>query len=142
MSILNAASLKTAIYPEIIDEICRTDETIVLSAIAAASGEAKLHLSRYQTDQLLGTQPETPDIDDPLLLQIVKQIAAWRIVQLAAVTVDYDKYRTAYQDALATLQQINTGTLVPDGWPYAAPSAPPDGDSIYWASNYKRDNGY
>jgi hypothetical protein len=141
MSVLTAASLKTVLYPEIMEEICRNDETIITGAIEAAVNETKLYLSRYLLAPLLGNNASAPDIPDPFLLQLVKNITAWRIVQLAAVTVDYDKYRMAYTDALTTLKDINRGKLVPDGWAYATTPDTPDGDGIFWKSSLKRDNG-
>lgn len=145
MPIITPAQLGTHIYPEIIDEITRTDSTIAASAIAAAISEAGMYLSRYNVPALLGTPADEPTIVDEYLRNLVKDLACWHLIRLSHTGIDATVYRTAYTDALATLKNISTGAIVPTGWPYAGAEQPgslPDGNTISWTSNPRRENHY
>jgi uncharacterized protein DUF1320 len=144
MPLITQADLATNIYAEIITEITRSDSTIADRAIATAIQEAKMYLSRYDLVQLFGTDILTPTIQDEYLKSLVKDLACWHLLRLSNVGIDYSVFRTAYQDAIASLKTIMAGQVQPQGWPYldtSSESAPP-GDAINWNSNPKRNNYY
>ncbi len=143
MSLITPADLATHIYPEIINEITRNNDTIAEEAIAAATQETKLYLSRYDLVQLFGTETEEPLINDTLLKSLVKDIAVWHLLKLSNTNIDQATHRQVYEDAIKTLKNIMSGTAVPEGWPFAEHSTnESDGDTISWTSNAKRKNYY
>ena len=144
MPIITSADLATNIYPDIITEITRTDATITDRAINAAIQEAKMYLSRFDLVQLFGTDSRSPTIQDEFLNSLVKDLACWHLLRLSNAGIDFTAYRTAYQDAVATLKNIMAGQCQPQGWPYLNTTAEttPPGDSIKWQSNPKRHNYY
>ena len=144
MPIITSTDLATNIYAEIITEITRTDTTITDRAVNAAILEAKMYLSRFDLLQLFGTDTASPPVQDEYLKTLVKDLACWHLIRLSNTNIDYATYRTAYQDAIAALKNIQSGQAQPQGWPYLdthAETAPP-GDSINWHSNPKRQNFY
>jgi len=144
MPIITSADLSTNIYSEIITEITRTDSTITDRAVNAAILEAKMYLSRFDLVQLFGTDTAAPSVADEYLKTLVKDLACWHLIRLSNTNVDYATYRTAYQDAITALKNIQSGGAQPQGWPYQdthAETAPP-GDAISWHSNPKRHNYY
>lgn len=143
MPIITAADLGTNLYPEIIDEITRTDTAITDAAIAAATQEAKMYLGRYDLIQLFGTATEDPTVSDEYLKSLVKDLACWHLMRLSDTGADYQSFRTAYTDAIAALKSIMNGQAQPAGWPYAETAeTPPDGNAITWSSNERRNNYY
>jgi hypothetical protein len=144
MPIINSADLATNIYPEIIAEITRADGTITTRAIAAAIQEAKMYLGRYDLIALFGTETVAPIIQDEYLKSLVKDLACWHLLRLSNSGIDYTAFRTAYTDAIGALKNIMAGQAQPDGWPYLDTSAEtaPDGNTISWNSNPKRNNYY
>lgn len=145
MPIITQADLATNIYAEVIDEITRSDNTITERAIAAAIQEAKMYLARFDLLQLFGTDDETPSVRDEYLSSLVKDLACWHLLRLSNVSIDYSVFRTAYQDAITVLKSIMAGQVQPQGWPYVQNTGTepvPDGDSIDWTSNPKRNNHY
>jgi hypothetical protein len=143
MPIITLTDLQTNLYTEVLDRIIRGNDAIATAAIATAEQEVRMYLTRYDTDQLLGTLDAPPPAADPLLARLVKDIACWHIVRLANGGADISVFRMAYTDALNTLAQIRDGKLSPQGWPYATVGAtPPAGNSVAWSSNHKRENHY
>lgn len=144
MPIITSSDLSSNIYPEIIIEITRGDTTITESVITSAIQEAKMYLSKYDIVQLFGTGSKEPTIVDEFLKSIVKDIACWRLIKLSNPSIDYSVFRTAYEDALKVLNNIMTGQMQPEGWIYAEtnPDSIPQGNSISWSSNEKRNNYY
>ena len=145
MPIITSTDLATNIYPEIINEITRTNSTITDRAIATAIQETKMYLSRYDLVQLFGTDTTSPAITDEYLKSLVKDVACWHLLRLANTNLDYAAFRTAYQDAINSLKNIMNGQAQPQGWPYidTTTSPPiPDGNTISWNSNPKRNNYY
>jgi len=144
MPIISPADLATNIYPEIITEITRSDDTIVDSAINVAVQETKMYLGKYDLVQLFGTDRLPPAIQDEYLSSIVKDIACWHLLRLSNSGIDYTAFRTAYLDAIAALKSIMAGQAQPAGWPYldTTTETTSPGDSISWDSNPKRNNYY
>ena len=144
MPVITSADLATNIYSEIITEITRADATIADRAIATAIQEAKMYLGRFDLVQLFGTDTLTPTVTDEHLKSLVKDLACWHLLRLSNVGIDYSNYRTAYQDAIATLKSIMNGQAQPQGWPSfdITGETAPQGDAIIWNSNPKRNNYY
>ena len=144
MPIITPSDLATNIYPEIITEITRTDNTITTRAIDTAIQEAKMYLARFDLVQLFGAGITPPAVRDEYLKSLVKDLACWHLLRLSHVGIDYAAYRTAYEDAIGSLKNIMTGQAQPQGWPYADTTGEetPEGDSISWSSNPKRNNYY
>jgi hypothetical protein len=143
MPIITPHDLGTHIYAEIIDEITRSDASITTLAIDTAIAEAKLYLGRYDLAQLFGTDKDDSSVSDELLKCLVKDIACWHLLRLANPGTDQASYRQAYTDAIATLKCIMTGQAQPP-WPYASATSEdiPDGNTISWSSNPRRNNAY
>jgi aminoglycoside phosphotransferase family enzyme len=145
MPIITTTDLETNLYPEVIAEITRADDTITQKAVDTAIQETKMYLNRYDLVQLFGTDTDAPAIDDAYLKSLVRDIACWHLLRLSNAGVDYAVFRTAWQDAIAALKSIMSGQAQPQGWPYADTSvadAPPDGNTISWSSNERRNNFY
>ena len=143
MPLITIADLNSNIYPEVINEITRNNDTITKTAINAAIQEAKLYLSRFDLIQLFGTDTIAPAITDSLLQRLLKDITSWHIIRLANQNIDQPTYRLAYEDAVKILKNIMDGQAIPDGWPYASSQANlPDGNNVAWSSNDKRRNYY
>lgn len=142
MPIITSTDLNTHLYPEVVAEITRNDSTIVTKAIDTAIQESKMYLSRYDLLALFGTDEEPATITDEYLKSIVKDIACWHLLRLCNVSIELSTFRTAYEDAIATLKVIMQGGANPQGWPYydATTISTPDGDAIQWFSNTKRVN--
>ncbi len=143
MPIIDRTDLYTHLYAEIIDEITRADGALIDTAIDAAIQEAKTYLARYDLAQLFGTVTTAPAITDEYLKTLVKDIACWRLIRLCNTSVDYAAFRSAYQDAVAALNNIMKGLAQPD-WPYAGTDNLniPDGTTVSWHSNTRRENHY
>lgn len=143
MPFLVKADFNTHIYEEIIDEITRTDDTIITKGIDAAIGEAKTYLSRYDRTALF-----TPTVSDALiehLRSVVKDIAAWHMVKLANPNIDLKLFRTNYEDAIKWLEKVQKGQADPEGWPYKTddPATPGNENSgVQWSSNQKRNQHF
>ena len=144
MTIITQSDLATNMYAEVIDEITRSDSSITDRAISVAIQESKMYLSRFDLVQLFGTDTSDPTVHDEYLNSLVKDLACWHLLRSSNVSADQAIYRTAYEDAIAALKNIMTGAAQPDGWPYLDKSAEsePQGDSISWNSNLKRNNYY
>jgi phage gp36-like protein len=145
MPYLTKEDLKTRLYADVLDDITRTNDNIISQAIAAATQEAKMYLSRYDLTALLGTDTTAATIQDPLLKGIVTDLACWQLIRLANPSVDYATFRTAYQDAVHILTNIMKGNANPDGWPLKDTTVQaqiPKGDNVAWSSNRKRHNHF
>lgn len=118
--LITITDFKTHLYEEIIDVITREDDTIVDLTIVDAISEAKGYLSKFDTLKLFGSAAVDPTIVDSFLKRIVKDIAAWHLVRLANPNVNLELYRTAYEDALKWLTNVQKGLIDPEGWEYKA----------------------
>lgn len=109
--------MKTHIYPGVSTAVSNNDISFLQDAIDAAIGEAKGYCSRYNL-VLLFDQAVTPD---PMLLNWVKAIAKWNFMNLSNPNIDYEDCEKRYGIATNKLKDIQSGKLVPSGWPPAAP---------------------
>jgi hypothetical protein len=144
MPYLTIEDLYTHLHPEVIDEITRSDDTIVAKAIDAAICEASMYLSRYDLVQLFGNADTPPAIADEYLKSIVKTIACRHLALLCSTGTHHHAIHAAYTDALAALKTIMNGQAKPAGWPYnsGVVQDTPDSNAISWYSNRRRRNYY
>jgi hypothetical protein len=114
MAFLTPDDLKTHIYGEVVEAITDGDEDILPTAIAAAIGEAKGYMSRYDYETIFASEGDTKD---PILLLYVKSMAKWHFIQLANPNIDYEDTKTRYEMATKWLDKIQAGKIVPPSWP-------------------------
>lgn len=107
---LNAQELNTHLYDYQLHAITEQDTSITLSAISSAIAEVKSYLAtRYDVEAIFFAEGEDRD---PLILDMVKTIAAFRIIKLANVDVYYEKYKELYKDTISYLTKVAEGNLV------------------------------
>ena len=140
--LIQEPDLYQVIYQEVIEEITRSNNNIVTTAIATAIDEVSLYLSKYDLVQLLGTPTTDPVFTSAVLKQYCVNIACWYIVTLARVDIDYEHIKFIYESTLKALKMIQSGMSMPNGWPYLATPNPniPDGDAIEWTARRKKHN--
>ncbi len=153
--------LETELYPEIIGEIVRGDESEVISQIKAAEAFCKSYLFKYDLKALFGVDAVaavgdtpavvavSPTVVDENLKKCVKIIASYWLVRKANPNVSVDLFREDYEMMIGTkdnpgwLTEIRDGYLNP-AWPYAVdnPDTPnideSDNTPVSWSSNVKR----
>lgn len=110
--------MKTHIYPNVSTAISNNDTTLLQDSINTAISEAKGYCSRFNTELLFSGSNV-----DPMLLNIVKDLAKWAFIGLANKSIDYEVTLTRYEQAIAKLKDIQAGKLIPDGWPLAVPES-------------------
>ena len=108
------ADLKTHLYTEQITVISRNDAELIAEAIAAAEGEAKGYLSRYDLETLFG---KAGNERDKTLLMWLKDMATWHFITLSNAGADLEFRESRYKQAISSLAKIQAGKIVPDGWP-------------------------
>lgn len=132
------------IYQEQVDEITRTNDDIVYTAMSSAIEEAKMYLSRYDLGALFGVDGEEPRNPSFLLKSICVSIAVMRLVELANPGIDYDKAKESYDAALRNLRDIQALRANPEGWPYkdTTGQTAPEGSTVSASYNRKRNNDF
>jgi phage gp36-like protein len=139
MAYLEPAEIKTHLYNGVVDEISRTDNSILQSAIDAAIGEAKGYLSAYD---IVSIYTATGAARQPTLLLYTKDIAVWHYIQLANVAVEMELRLKRYEQAVKWLEKVQAGKTNPDlPYPTVAATAEPN-NYIKWGSNIKRNNNF
>lgn len=151
--------LKTELYPEIVDEITRSDNAEVITQIKAAEDYCKSYLFKYDLKALFGVNASEgvaavePTVVDENLKKCVKIIAAYWLVRKSNPNVNVDLFRDDYEMMVGSktepgwLTEVKEGYLVPD-WPYKPDDpATPDVDEsensqVSWSSNTKRTNHF
>lgn len=111
---LLTTDLKTHLYAEQISVISRSDEELIDEAIAAAEGQAKGYLSRFDIESLFNAEGEDRD---KTLLMYLKDMATWHFITLANAGADLEFRESRYKQAIAELGKIQSGKTVPFGWP-------------------------
>ena len=106
----------THLYAELIEAIDRNDEDTLGVAIASAEAEASGYLSRYDTESLFAA---LDDERDPALLMYLKDMTVWHFITIGNPNTDLEFRKTRYDDALRWLGKIQSGKVVPKGWPPA-----------------------
>ena len=143
--IIAPADLASVLYPEIQDVITRGDAAIAAEAIDIAIQEVKMYLSKYDLVQIFGDA----DLDyaavfnDAFLTRLVKNVATWHLIQLANVNISYESIKLLYEQAIASLKNIQSGKADPK-WPYldTTGETAPQGNAIVWKSNEKREQHF
>lgn len=143
MPFLTAADLRTRIHEEIVDEITRDDNTIVVEAIAAAIAEMKAHLGQYDVLQLFGDDVTEPTVNDAYLKNMAKDIVCWQLIKLGNPCTDYEHTKACYEWARKDLKAIQAGQNTPD-WPYRETTGEtaPQGNSVAASYTRKRQNDF
>lgn len=106
--------LTTHLYQDQITVISRSDEDLLTKAIAAAVGQAKGYLSRFNIEELFSAED---DARDETLLMYLKDMATWHFITLANAGADLEFRENRYKQAIAELGKIQSGRTVPYGWP-------------------------
>jgi hypothetical protein len=131
------ADLKTHLYTEQITVISRGDAELMAEAIAASEGEAKGYLSRYDIDAIFN---KTGSNRDKTLLMWLKDMATWHFITLANAAADVEFRESRYKQAIAGLSKIQSGKIVPFGWPLNTDEKK---DTLFHvSSNSKRETNY
>lgn len=127
--------LKTHLYFEQIEAISGTDDTIITAAIDAAISEAKGYLHKYDLSAIFGA---AGDDRNKLLVLFLKDIAIYHYINLANPGTDYKERKDRYTRAIAWLEAVQAGQVVPD-LPLATQ---PDNTmgGVTWSANPKREN--
>lgn len=136
---LTADELKTHLYEEVVNEITRNDDTIIDEAIDTAIDECKGYLSHYDTATCMDTV--LPEDRNRKLLSVCKEIAAWHLINLCNVTIQYDTRLTLYEQAIEWLRGVQKGAIAPGIPPALSPSNTPI-TGVRWNSNQKRGNHF
>ena len=117
---LTIEQMKTHVFAKVRNAISAQDDTLMQDAIDSAIEEAKGYLSHYDVDSLFSsTNPDWKP--NPALLNWVKAIAKWNFMALSNPNIDYDDAQIRYDQAIGKLKDIQSGKLVPNGWPKATP---------------------
>jgi phage gp36-like protein len=144
MSFITVAELNTHLYGELVNEITRGNDQIAQMAIDAATAEVKSYLSDYDVQAIFTA---TGDNRNPLMLLLIKDIAAWHLVCLANPNIDIELRKTRYENAIKWLKGVQRGEIVPD-LPRPTPPVDSLGNPIvmegkfHWGGNTKRENHY
>jgi len=134
---LTIEDFKTHLYRELIDNISRKDLTLLDDAMAAASGEAKGYLSRYNIEALFSAAGTDRD---PTLLMYLKDMTVWHFIVLGNPDTDIDFREARYNSAISWLKNIQSGKVAPFGWPPA--EAETQSSFFHISSNPKRGTSY
>lgn len=113
-------------------------DSIVVTKISAAISEVKSYLTKYDVALLFA---DDAAFDREHLKEIVKHVAAWKLVSLANPNVNMELFRTNYKDAIDWLKLVQQGKAEPYGWPFPADNpATPGNEStgVQWSSNRKK----
>lgn len=141
MAFLTTQMMVTHIYGSVSNVISKGNSQVMQNAIDAAITEAKGYMSRYDTEQIFDNRDAEPDWKaDPVLLMYVKNIAKWHFTILGNANIDLEDAEVRYDQAIKWLTGIQSGKIVPVGWP---PASPEEHSSFFhFSSNRKRRNHY
>lgn len=149
MSLITPEDLITELYPEVIEEITRTNRDEQITQIKAAEDFAKGFLFKYDLTALFGSSTESATIEDEGLRKCIKIIAAYFLVRKANPNVSLQLFREDYMMMIGTkeepgwLYEIRNGEINPD-WPYKPDDPTTDedesaeNDQVFWHSTNKR----
>lgn len=141
--------MRSVMYAYQLEEITENDDTIVTMAIASAVAEMKSYLNPsnqkrwddgrplYDVNKIFAAEG---DARDPLILELCKDIACYRVCRLANVDIIHEHVKERYDRAIDWLSKVagvgeysNAPTLTPD-LPTVEPK--PDEDSERLAFRY------
>ena len=111
MSLVTPAELKSHIYDYQVQQITENDSTITETAISTAEALVKSYLAnRFDTAAIWAT---TGNDRPPLVVDLIKTIAVYKLIRLCNVDILYDRYHDAYLEAIDILKPISQGTITP-----------------------------
>lgn len=137
MPFLTIEEIKTHLYGEVVEEITRTDDSIVQDAVNAAIEEALGYLTAYDTEAVFNA---TGTDRNSVLLLYTKDIAVWHFINLSNTAVEMELRLKRYEKAVKWLEGVQSGKINPK----LPLPPPPEGDNnfIKWGSIPKRGNYY
>ncbi len=110
---LSKTDLTPPLYPEIIEEITRGNDSVVNNAIETAILEVQGYLTRYNILALTGTSSVAPSDRSVLLDSKIKDIACWHLVKLANPNVNLELFKTSFDEAIRFLKDVQKGLTDP-----------------------------
>jgi phage gp36-like protein len=129
--------LKSALYSYQAQEIAEADNDILLMNIAAAEAEVRSYLAAlYDVNAIFSA---TGVNRNPLLMELVKNIAVWYIVRLSNVDLIYQHAKERYDAAIEWLNRVAEEKITPD-LPLAPISDDATGSGVSWGSSGARNN--
>lgn len=137
MAYLSPEEIYTHLYPEVINEISRTNVTLLNNSIDAAIAEARGYLTQYDIDTEFA---KTGDDRNSILLVYLKDIAVWHFIVLSNPAVDMELRQIRYNNAIKALEKIQQGRFNPS-LPTFNVTAPEQLENFFkWGSNKKRND--
>ncbi len=149
MSLITPEDLITELYPEVIEQITRTNREEQITQIKAAEDFAKGFLFKYDLKALFGDNKANPSVHDEGLRKCIKIIAAYFLVRKSNPNVSLELFREDYMMMIGTkeepgwLYEIRNGEINPD-WPYkpddisTEENESEEHDQVFWHSTTKR----
>ena len=135
---------QTSLYPEVIAAITRNNPEAAAMQILAAESLCK----KYDLKAAFGDEDTPPTVTSPALKKIVKMIASYYLVRMAAPNVNVELFRDDYLAAMQLLTDIRDGSnsLTELTYPQDDPDTPDIDESnqtgVAWGSNPKRTNHF
>lgn len=108
---ISPSEIYTHLYEDTVNAISGDDISMLTTAIAAAIGEIKGSLSKFDTDKLFNA---IGDNRNPLLVLWVKDVAVWHYINIANPGVDYEVRRQRYERVCNLLRYTQRGEYLPD----------------------------
>lgn len=137
---------KSGLYPEIIEEITRADDTVAEMQILAAEDMAKSYLSKYDITKIFGDDDTDPAYSSPLLNRIISTIATYFLLLKGSPNIDIEQAQENYDQAITLLENIRDGKNNLFGAPVVSDDPDTEEDEsnaeIYADSNIKRTNHF
>ncbi|MBR6077264.1 MAG: DUF1320 family protein [Paludibacteraceae bacterium] len=139
---------QTSLYPEVIAAITRNNPEAAAMQILAAESLCKTYLTKYDLKAAFGDEDTPPTVTSPALKKIVKMIASYYLVRMAAPNVNVELFRDDYLAAMQLLTDIRDGSnsLTELTYPQDDPDTPDIDESnqtgVAWGSNPKRTNHF
>lgn len=126
--------MKSVMYKYQMDEITEADNDLVLIAIQAATDQVKSYFRPgnkknwqdgrplYDATVIFGKTKPTPeqlsnsesDERNPLLVEIVKNIAEWYLLRLSNVDIMFEQVKDRYDRDIDWLKQVQSGEVILD----------------------------
>ena len=120
---LTIKEMRSVMYDYQMNEITEADSSIVLMAIDSAISEIKSYLTPSNQKQWDDGRP-LYDVDaifsktgknrDALILELCKDIAAYRVCRLSNVDIIYEHVKERYQAAIDWFTKVSNGTVNPN----------------------------